>query len=176
MLLIMNLQTILLILLLTITAPAFARIGDTKAQAEQRYGKGTKAYTSLTKETESFFYSHKGWTIHQTYLDGYAIRVQYNKNKSPVSIKPDEIQAIMKAESHHKWIKPQTKASTKALVTHLMGTKTWVTYEETGVPIKTLQVMFTSTKIRVDSYKVKKHLAAIAKKKETTRKKNIPTF
>ena len=101
-----------------ISSVSYARLGDTEQQDSERYGPASVSaqdrLTPIIKNAPSKTYLYQGWKIRAGYLDGIAVRVCYSKISKPENtseLKNDEIEAILKAESHDgRWekVKPMS--------------------------------------------------------------------
>jgi hypothetical protein len=91
---------------LTLFPSAFARLGETEAQSQTRYGPpnpamvGAREAPLLRGATEHTY--HTGtWRIRQAFVNGVAVRVEYMKTKDVVSGRlptAEEVEAILEAE------------------------------------------------------------------------------
>ena len=102
----------LLLVFLSLTAAAYARIGETPIQFADRYGrpKDTNLTAILDKSSPlvegavHHRYEYQGWKIRAAFLqlDGPAVRMDFQKTSAAVSgivIRDDELQAIASANT-----------------------------------------------------------------------------
>lgn len=103
-------------LLIAITAPSYARLYESPADAKVRYGAPVKESSflmpPLLKGTKELRYHHHGWRIRSAYLRDQAVIMSYMKlarpNTAESILQEDEIQAILEAESGgYRWVKVQ---------------------------------------------------------------------
>lgn len=91
----------LIILTLLIGYACHARIGETKAECEKRYGKVFKS----TSDQE--IYKFKTFFISIRFLNGICQEILYSKHKGVtlevVKLSDDEINILLKANSDEKW-------------------------------------------------------------------------
>src|ERR1035437_2592249 len=101
-------QALILITAIALTPIyGFARLGETEAQCEQRYGKpqdslSDKSFPILSGAVNRT-YQYQGWCIMISFLDGKAAIISYSKSaKAPsgVAIRNDEAKAILDAEGN----------------------------------------------------------------------------
>lgn len=79
-----------------------ARIGETEAQHEGRYGPGHKSASGVLDGATNRLYSQSGWVFSVAYVDGVAVRLRYAKTAAAsggAAIRDDELGAILEAEN-----------------------------------------------------------------------------
>jgi hypothetical protein len=102
----------LLFFVLSLTAAAYARIGETPIQFADRYGRPKDTNLTAIQDKSSplvegavhHTYEYQGWKIRAAFLqlDGPAIRMDFQKTSAAVSglvIRDDELQAIATANT-----------------------------------------------------------------------------
>ena len=85
-----------------------ARIGETEAECQQRYGKPVNQAMAdmmpILNGAVNHSYSYQGWNIRVAFVNGKAVRVYYSKLSAPMEIKADEVKAILEGEANGgKW-------------------------------------------------------------------------
>ena len=118
----------------------FARLGETEAQCEQRYGKpqvslSDKSFPVLSGAVNRT-YQYQGWCIMIAFFDGKAAIISYSKAaKTPggVTIRNDEAKAILDAEGNGgEWkgsrsfnlfgpVHPKKWSNTNGSIAYLVG-------------------------------------------------------
>ena len=151
---------------------SFGRVGDLEATSESRYGKPIVSAGTILDGTTTKRYKKGNFIITQAYLNGRCIRAQYSKlyaKGTPHTIQTDELAAMLKGEGESgKWeIKHITTGS------GFIKIKKRIFVCSNG---KVAELLPSDMILRVDSPAVKKHLADLAKKRESNRKNNIPKF
>lgn len=116
-------RTVLLVIFLLLPSLAIARIGETEAKNQSRYGRPVKDFRNtnspILKGAENKTYHYQGWQIRVAYLDRVAVRMMYGKLPKPGTtqqLKMDEIEAVLQAEAHGgqwKKLKPASLFSPK---------------------------------------------------------------
>lgn len=103
----MNIKIFSLVIFLCWSSVAFARLGESVVENQARYGNPVKDHRNTTspllKSAENKTYHYQGWQIRIGYINGQAVRMFYGKlpkKGGSQVLKPDEFQAILKAESH----------------------------------------------------------------------------
>ena len=154
---------------------AFARLGETEAQCEQRYGKpqnllSDKSFPVLSGAINRI-YQYQGWCIGIAFLDGKAAIISYSKAaKAPggVAIRNDEAKAILAAEGNEgEWkgsrsfnlfgpVHPKKWSNTNGSIAYLVG--------------------IARTALIVESPKVEEFKKTQTKTTEEQPKENIPKF
>lgn len=100
-------KTILLITLAFTTTIATARIGETPAECQKRYGEPVK----VNKGDQSISYKKAGFFIHITFMDGKAAQLFVCKNEQDAlgnfpKISEAEIDSLLKAnKGSGEWVK-----------------------------------------------------------------------
>ena len=117
-----------------------ARLDETEAQCEQRYGKpqdslSDKSFPILSGAVNRI-YQYQGWCISIAFLDGKAAIISYSKSaKAPggVAIRNDEAKAILDAEGNGgEWkgsrsfnlfgpVHPKKWSNTNGSIAYLVG-------------------------------------------------------
>jgi hypothetical protein len=93
-----------------LVAPAFARIGETEQQIENRYGKSTLT-VSTGNEPLQKVYQSSGLNITVTYLDGVSQREIFTKQDGS-ELSKNEIAILLEANTAgSKWIEDPTATS-----------------------------------------------------------------
>ena len=154
---------------------AFARLDETEAQCEQRYGKSQnllsdKSFPILSGAVNRI-YQYQGWCIGIAFLDGKAVIISYSKSaKAPggVTIREDETKSILDAEGNGgEWtgsrsfslfgpVHPKKWSNTNGSIAYLVG--------------------ITRSALVVESPKVEEFRKTQGKTTEEQQKKNIPKF
>ena len=153
-----------------------ARLGETEAQCEQRYGKpqdslSDKSFPVLSGAVNRI-YQYQGWCIGIAFLDGEAAIISYSKSaKAPsgVAIRNDEAQAILDAEGNGGEWKGSRSFNPFKRVAH---PKKW---SNTNGSIAYL-VGITRVALVIESPKVEEFRKTQAKPTEEQRKESIPKF
>jgi hypothetical protein len=116
--------------------PAQARLGETEAQSQARYGQPDTNLIGaneapLLEGTKELAYSYQGWRVRAAFVDGVAVRVEYAKIPDAGGLKKltdAEVQAVLEAEKGaFSWreVKPRMgNAGLNALKTAFDG-KSW---------------------------------------------------
>ena len=152
-----------------------ARLGETEAQCEQRYGKpqdslSDKSFPVLSGAVNRT-YQYQGWCIGIAFLDGKAAIISYSKSaKAPggVAIRDDEAKAILDAEGNGgEW-----KGSRNFNLFKPGHPKKW---SNTNGSIAYL-VGIARAALVVESPKVEELKKAQAKTTEEQQKESIPKF
>jgi hypothetical protein len=105
--------TLLFLSSLVLSPMAFARLGETIETNQARYGNPVKnirdTISPILKAATNKTYHYQGWQIRIGYINDHAVRMFYArlpKSGETQVLKPDEIEAILKAELHGgKWKK-----------------------------------------------------------------------
>ena len=154
---------------------AFARLGETEAQCEQRYGKpqdslSDKSFPILSGAVNRI-YQYQGWCISISFLDGKAVIISYSKSAKAsggVAIRNDEARAILDAEGNGgEWkgsrsfnlfgpVHPKKWSNTNGSIAYLVG--------------------ITRAALIVESPKAEEFRKTQAKTTEEQRKESIPKF
>lgn len=82
-----------------LTSSAFARLGDTEAQIEQRYG---KSFHTVAGELPMKMYRHADFIIGVVYINGRSEAELYRKSDDNTDLSGDEITVLMQANSDGK--------------------------------------------------------------------------
>jgi hypothetical protein len=116
--------------------PAYARLGETEAQSQARYGAPDPGLIGaneapLLEGAKELAYNYQGWRVRAAFIDGVAVRVEYAKIPDAGGLKKltdAEVQAVLEAEKGaFSWreVKPRLgNAGLNALKTAFDG-KTW---------------------------------------------------
>jgi len=155
---------------------AFARLDETEAQCEQRYGKpqnllSDKSFPVLSGAINRI-YQYQGWCIGIAFLDGKAAIISYSKSaKAPggVTIRNDEAKAILDAEGNGGEWKGSRSFNLFKRVAH---PKKW---SNTNGSIAYL-VGITRAAIVIESPTVEEFRKTQAKTTEEQQKESIPKF
>ncbi len=95
-----------------VAAPAHARLEETKAEAQIRYGEPVNESSvimlPLMQGTEELRYHHYGWRIRSAFVNGRTAIISYMKlaraGTDAAVLQVDEIEAILQAEtSGYRW-------------------------------------------------------------------------
>jgi len=152
-----------------------ARLGETEAQCEQRYGKpqdflSDKSFPILSGAVNRI-YQYQGWCIRIAFLDGKAAIISYSKSaKTPggASISNDEVKAILDAEGNGgEWkgsrsfnliapVHPKKWSNTNGSIAYLVG--------------------ISRSALVVESPKAEEYRKTQVKTTEEQRKESIPKF
>src|ERR1035437_382780 len=153
-----------------------ARLDETEAQCEQRYGKpqdspSDKSFPILSGAVNQS-YQYQGWRIRIAFLDGKAAIISYSKAAQAaggIKIQDDEAKAILDSEGNGgEW-----KASWPlSLFDPVSYPKRW---RNTNGSIAYL-IGITRMSLVVESPKAEEFRKTQAKTKEEQRKANIPKF
>lgn len=154
----------------------FARIDETEAQCEQRYGKpqnllSDKSFPILSGAVNRI-YQYQGWCISIAFLDGKAAIISYSKSaKAPsgVAIRNDEAKAILDAEGNEGEWNGSRSFNPFKRVAH---PKKW---SNTNGSIAYL-VGITRAALVVESPKVEEFKKTQEKTPKEQQKENIPKF
>ncbi len=80
-----------------------ARIGETEAESQQRYGKPVNETIAnvmpILDGAVHHTYLYQGWHIRAAFAGGKTVRMHYFKRAAPMGIKEDEAQAIRDGEA-----------------------------------------------------------------------------
>jgi hypothetical protein len=104
----------ILVSLVALSTPSYARLYETPSEAKSRYGAPVKEQTvimlPLLKGTEELRYHHNGWRIRSAFINNKTVIISYMKlarqGTPDAVLQKDEIQAILKAESgDYTWVK-----------------------------------------------------------------------
>ena len=153
-----------------------ARLGETEAQCEQRYGKpqdslSDKSFPILTSAVNRT-YQYQGWCIMIAFLEGKAVIISYSKAaQAPggITIRNDEVKSILDAEGNGGEWKGSRSFTLFKRVAH---PKKW---SNTNGSIAYL-VGITRTALIVESPKVEEFRKTQAKTTEEQQKETIPKF
>jgi len=81
-----------------------ARIGETEAESEKRYGKPVNEAMSkmspILSGAVNHIYVYQGWNIKTAFVNGKAVRMHYFKHTVPMTIKDDEAKAVLEGEAN----------------------------------------------------------------------------
>ncbi|MDD5677887.1 MAG: hypothetical protein PHW60_07840 [Kiritimatiellae bacterium] len=163
-------------LALTPIYDACARLDETLAQCEQRYGKPQESPSDkampLLSGALNVSYQYQGWHIRIAFLDDKAVMISYSKIAQAggdSSIKDDEAKAILDSEGNgNEWKKSWTLNPFAPLV----YPKRWL---KTNGSIAYL-VGMNKIMLVVESPKAEEFRKAQATAKEEQRKASIPKF
>ena len=123
-------------LLIAASAPLQARLGETEAQSEARYGAPNPELIGANEQpllpgAKELAYNYQGWRVRSAFVNGNAVRVEYAKIPDVGGLKKltdDEVHSILEAEKgSFTWReeKPRTgNAGLNALKTAFEG-KNW---------------------------------------------------
>lgn len=91
----------LLAVLAVLPRESSARLGETVAQSDQRYGAPTSVKSSflVLSGVPNREYSYRGWRITAAFIKGKTAKVRYSKAGGK-KIEDDEWQAVLKGEAH----------------------------------------------------------------------------
>ncbi|MBU0713832.1 MAG: hypothetical protein KJ964_00570 [Verrucomicrobia bacterium] len=152
-----------------------ARLDETEAQCEQRYGKpqnslSDKSFPILSGAVNRI-YQYQGWCIRIAFIDGKAVIISYSKSAKAaggITIRNDEVKAILDAEGNGgEW-----KGSRNFNLFKPGHPKKW---SNTNGSIAYL-VGITRAVLVVESPKVEELNKAQAQTTEEPRKESIPKF
>ena len=117
-------STILLSALLPFAPSASARLGDTEAQAQARYGEPTPQYASPTDKplmagAKEVIYFFQGWRVRSALANNVTVRIEYAhvpEGGAPKNISDAETKAILDAEkATYSWREQKPKTGDKNL-------------------------------------------------------------
>ena len=123
----MNAQFFSAILLASIASfarPASARLGETEAQSQARYGEPTPQYASPTDKplmtgAKEVVYFHQGWRVRAAFANNVTVRIEYAhvpEGGIPKNIGEAEAKAILDAEkAAYGWREQKPKTGDKNL-------------------------------------------------------------
>jgi hypothetical protein len=162
---------------------ASARLGETEAESERRYGPPMKTledplhYTPLIEGAVNHTYKFQGWYIRTAFVEGRAARIVYMKILAK-DVKPpiqdDELQAILAGEAGGgRW---QVKSNAtldpgQLLVVAVTNPSTWINSNGNSAHIAAPRYMIT-----LESPAAAAFIQARAAAKEQQRKANVPKF
>jgi len=177
-----NVLLILAILATTVTATleASARMGETIAQCDQRYGvqkqsPGDNLFTLLSGPgVTNRTYRYQGWIIRNAFIRGRTAIIRYSKANSQ-KIENDEMQAILKAESHGGTWTEKSQISLNP-VKHLQNafTKPRLWTNSNGATAYFDNPQYLS--MTIEAPVVEQYKKAMADAAERQRKSSIPEF
>ena len=110
--------------LFTATLPLHARLGETEAQSQQRYGAPVPELIGPTDQpllagAKETAYSFQGWRIRAALVGGITARIEYvhlPENNAPKPIGEAEIEAILDGEKgRFSWKEEKPKTGNKGL-------------------------------------------------------------
>ena len=159
-----------------ISSSAFARVGETEAQHEGRYGRGQKSSSALLDGATNRLYSQSGWIFSVAFVDGVAVRLRYIKTASAPgghAIRDDEIAAILQAEDNGGTWKPQgasVLAPKETIARFITQTTAW-----TNSNGRTATMMQRSA-ITINSQEAEAFTARRKAEAEAKRKATMPVF
>jgi hypothetical protein len=113
---------------------ASARLNETEAQSQRRYGKPLgppfDKLTPVLAGTVNRTYDYKGWRIRAAFLKGKAVHLSYSEHSRPNAsprIHPDEAAAVLKGEfGGGTWdLQGKSLDPDKRLVQYLTGYQKW---------------------------------------------------
>lgn len=169
-----------LVLFVTIIATheAVARMGETIAQCDQRYGaqKQSSADNSfpLISGVTNRIYTYQGWRIRIAFIKGRAAMLRYSKITGQ-KIEDDEVQTILKAETYGgNWTK-QSQFSLnplKNLQTLISHPKLWTN----GIGAEAYIENPSTVSFIIKAPVVEKYRKAKEAMREQRRKSSIPEF
>ena len=110
--------------ILSLAHPASARLGETEAQAQARYGEPTPQYASPTDKpllpgAKEVTYFHQGWRVRAAFANNVTVRIEYAhvpEGGVPKNISEAETKAILDAEkATFSWREQKAKTGDKNL-------------------------------------------------------------
>jgi len=111
-------------LLIAAVQPIHARLGETEAQSQQRYGAPAPELTFPTDRTllegaREVIYNFQGWRVRAAFINGTAVRIEYvhlPEKNVPKQITEAEISAILTGEKGaFAWKEDKPKTADKGL-------------------------------------------------------------
>ena len=111
-------------LLISATVPLQARLGETEAQAQQRYGAPTPELIGPTDKpllegAKEVAYNFQGWRVRAAFINGTTARIEYvhlPENNALKPISEAEIEAVLEGEKgKFSWKEDKPKLGNKDL-------------------------------------------------------------
>ncbi len=112
------------ILFIAAALPLHARLGETEAQAQQRYGAPAPELIGATDKplligAKEVAYNFQGWRIRAAFVSGATMRIEYvhlPQNNVPKPISEAEIEAVLEGEKgKFAWKEDKPKTGNKGL-------------------------------------------------------------
>jgi hypothetical protein len=150
---------------LVTAATALARLGETEAQSQARYGAPTPELTAPTDKpllegAKEVIYNHEGWRVRAAFLNNTTARIEYvhlPENGVPKPITEDEAKAILDAEkAGYGWREEKPRTGVKelnSLKTALEGRR-WERSDHALATLK-LNLLFVLETREVEAYEKK---------------------
>ena len=152
-------------LLLATALPLHARLGETEAQSQLRYGAPAPELSAPTDKTllegaKEVIYNFQGWRVRAAFISGTTARIEYvhlPENNVPKQISEEEIRAILDSEKgafSWKEDKPKTgNSGLNALKTLFEGRK-WERTDHAQASMKANQLLTLESR-EVEGYEKK---------------------
>lgn len=146
-------------------APAFARLGETEAQSQTRYGAPAPELAAPTDKpllegAKEVIYNFQGWRVRVAFLNGAAARMEYVRIPEGGALLPitdEQLKAILEAEKgSYNWREQKPKTGSKeidALKTFFDG-KQWERSDHATAGLKA-NVMLVLDAREVEAYEKK---------------------
>ena len=115
----MTLRHLIPALILSVAVPAFARLGETEAQSQTRYGAPVEGLVGsdekpLMAGAVERVYNFDSWRVRAAFVGGATVRIQYVhiENGAPQKFSDAEMQALFEAEKgKFKWREERPKSA-----------------------------------------------------------------
>ena len=168
---------------IALAAPASARLGETEAQSQARYGAPTPELAApkdkpLLEGAKEIIYHFEGWRVRAAFLNNTTARIEYvhlPENGVPRQVTEDEARAILDAEKgSYAWREEKPRTGSKelnSLKTALEGRR-WERSDHAVATLK-LSLLFVFETREVEAYE--KRLGRQAKASPAP-KANVPKF
>ena len=115
---------------------ASARLGETEAQAQARYGTPTPELIGPTDKpllvgAKELAYNYQGWRVRAAYVNNVTVRIEYAhlpENNTPKQISETEVKAVLEAEKGtFSWREQKPKTGNKDLdnLKNFFGGRVW---------------------------------------------------
>ena len=152
-------------LLISAAVPLQARLGETEAQSQQRYGAPTPELIGPTDKpllegAKEVAYNFQGWRVRAAFINGTTARIEYvhlPENNAPKPVAEAEIEAILDGEKgKFSWKEEKPKTGNKgidALKTMFEGRK-WERSDHAQASLKA-NLLLTLEMHEVEAYEKK---------------------
>jgi hypothetical protein len=99
------LRILVLLLVVSLARPALARLGETEAQSQARYGAPVDGLVGgdekpLLAGAVERAYNFEGWRVRSAFVNGATVRIQYVhiENNAPKKLDEEQIKTLLEAE------------------------------------------------------------------------------
>lgn len=146
-------------------APASARLGETEAQSQTRYGApapelGAPTDKPLIDSAKEVIYNFEGWRVRAAFLNNVTARIEYVRIPENGALKPiteEQIKAILDAEKGtYSWREQKPKTAYKELnaLKTLFDGRQWKRSDHAEAVLKA-NVVFVLSGREVEAYEKK---------------------